>query len=293
MRSGFACAAIYVLTVATAAAAEFSEHDVSSPISAVDSPLQKNSELLSKFDLEDKDTDPIKADHKLFSVPSKAQLCDAALMVAEANNLPPSFFTKLIQQESGFRPNALSSAGALGIAQFMPQTASSRGLADPLEPIGALAASGKYLAELVRLFGNLGLAAAAYNAGPGRVQAWIANRSNLPAETRYYVHKITGRAAQYWVADQRRGSEMQFSSSEHCPETFEARVQTNRPDRASLNSFRSEAPVGATFREAIVRERTSFLKPSIAINRRRVGTAPNGRPIGSPGSGKGSPEDPW
>src|SRR5207247_1330486 len=104
---------------------------------------------------------------------SKTKLCGTAALAAEANNLPASFFTRLIQQESGFNPHIVSSAGAQGIAQFMPRTASSVGLADPFEPIGALRASAKFLADLVHQFGNLGLAAAAYNAGPKRVQDWI------------------------------------------------------------------------------------------------------------------------
>jgi soluble lytic murein transglycosylase-like protein len=114
---------------------------------------------------------------KLPHVPlSRIELCEAAVAVAKANSLPVGFFTRLIHQESGFRPNAVSPVGAQGIAQFMPRTASSRALANPFEPIGALAASAKFLIELADQFGNLGLAAAAYNAGPGRVQEWLAKR---------------------------------------------------------------------------------------------------------------------
>src|SRR4029079_2061423 len=99
---------------------------------------------------------------------TKSELCYTAASVATANNLPIPFFANLIQQESGFRPHVVSSAGAQGIAQFMPQVAASNGLANPLDPIESLTASGKFVARLVNQFGSLGLAAAAYNAGSQR-----------------------------------------------------------------------------------------------------------------------------
>jgi hypothetical protein len=136
------------------------------------------------------------ARHRNFS---KAELCTAAASVAAANKLPTSFFAKLIHQESGFKPDVVSPAGAQGIAQFMPRVAASYGLTNPFEPIAALKASGKLLADLVLQFGNLGLAAAAYNAGPKRVLDWMAKRGKLPAETRQYVHSITGRPAEHWA----------------------------------------------------------------------------------------------
>jgi hypothetical protein len=137
---------------------------------------------------------------------TKADLCRTAASEAIANNLPADFFTNLIQQESGFRPNVVSPAGAQGIAQFMPPVASSYGLANPFEPVAALKASARLLADLVVRFGSLGLAAAAYNAGPKRVQDWMNKRRKLPAETRHYVHKITGRPAEQWANLRTNGS---------------------------------------------------------------------------------------
>ena len=67
-----------------------------------------------------------------------------------------------------------SRKGALGIAQFMPATADYRGLVDPFDPIEASKNSVSYPHDLQQKFGNLGLAAAAYNAGPGRVSAFLA-----------------------------------------------------------------------------------------------------------------------
>ena len=87
-----------------------------------------------------------------------------------ANRLPVEFLTRLIWRESSFRAGAVSPAGARGIAQFMPGTAQERGLADPFDPEQAIPNAAHLLAELRRRFGNLGIAAAAYNAGPARVE---------------------------------------------------------------------------------------------------------------------------
>lgn len=125
-------------------------------------------------------------------------LCLALGREAAANDLPAEFFTRLIWQESRFNPRARSYKGAEGIAQFMPGTARWRGLADAYEPFQALRESARWLAELREQFGNLGLAAAAYNAGPGRIQNWLSGRGALPGETRQYVQIITGRSAEEW-----------------------------------------------------------------------------------------------
>jgi len=126
-------------------------------------------------------------------------VCRAIERSAADNGLPVEFFTRLIWQESRFDPSAQSRAGAQGIAQFMPRTASWRGLANPFEPFEALRESASYLRELRTTFGNLGLAAAAYNAGPGRVGAWLAGRGGLPGETRAYVRIVTGRSVEEWA----------------------------------------------------------------------------------------------
>ena len=110
------------------------------------------------------------------------------------------FFARVIWQESRFNAQAVSSKGARGIAQFMPRTADWRGLADPFDPIEALKNSAGYLHELRDKFGNLGLAAAGYNAGPGRVSAWLAGKRALPGETRNYVAIVTGWTADDWAS---------------------------------------------------------------------------------------------
>jgi hypothetical protein len=82
----------------------------------------------------------------------------------------------------------------------MPGTAAERGLLDPFDPAAAIPASAKYLAELKQRFGNLGLAAAAYNAGVDRVTSWLEANGNLPFETQDYVLSITGIPAETWAA---------------------------------------------------------------------------------------------
>jgi Transglycosylase SLT domain len=118
---------------------------------------------------------------------------------ATAHTLPIGYFLRLIRQESGFNPNSVSRAGAQGIAQFMPATAYDRGLKDPFDPAEALPKSAELLNELRDHFGNLGLAAAAYNAGPERVHQWLAGKSQLPQETIDYVRVITGHDAADWA----------------------------------------------------------------------------------------------
>src|SRR5262245_188843 len=132
---------------------------------------------------------------------SADDICRSLAQAAADNGLPVDFFTGLIWQESRFNPAAVSPKGAMGIAQFMPGTASGRGLADPFDPLSALRESASYLNELRTTFnGSLGLAAAAYNAGPGRVEAWLAGRGGLPSETQAYVRAVTGHSAEAWVA---------------------------------------------------------------------------------------------
>ena len=125
------------------------------------------------------------------------RLIDAS---AKERRLPVELFARLIWRESGFRNSAISPKGAQGLAQFMPGTAAERGLADPFDPEQAIPHSASYLADLRSQFGNFGLAAAAYNAGAGRVQAWMAGTRGLPDETRRYVIAITGLAAESWAA---------------------------------------------------------------------------------------------
>jgi len=127
------------------------------------------------------------------------EICYRIQAVSKAQNIPEAFLARLIWKESRFDPNAVSPVGAQGIAQFMPGTAKLRGLQDPFEPHQAIAASASYLIDLKTEFGNWGLAAAGYNAGPGRVSQWRAGLSGLPFETQDFVASITGHSAEAWT----------------------------------------------------------------------------------------------
>ena len=131
-------------------------------------------------------------------------ICLMIESAARDNGLPLEFFARVIWQESRFQADAVgpmtrSGSRAQGIAQFMPGTASDRGLLDPFNPVQALPKSAEFLAELRDQFGNLGLAAAAYNAGPRRVQEWLAGTGGMPYETRNYVSVITGSSIDDWA----------------------------------------------------------------------------------------------
>ena len=131
-------------------------------------------------------------------------LMHLAVRHAMANRLPLPFLTRVIWRESRFDPRAVGpvtrgGARAEGIAQFMPETAAERAVADPFDPVDALPKAAAFLGTLRDDLGNLGLAAAAYNAGPARVRGWLAGTRTLPIETRDYVHAVTGHAAEEWA----------------------------------------------------------------------------------------------
>jgi soluble lytic murein transglycosylase-like protein len=115
---------------------------------------------------------------------------------AERNGLDPAVLHGLIQQESGFDSSATSSAGASGLTQLMPGTASSLGVANPTNPSESIEGGARYLGQLMSKFGgNTEDALAAYNAGPGAVQEY----GGVPpySETQSYVSKVLGYAEAY------------------------------------------------------------------------------------------------
>jgi hypothetical protein len=128
-----------------------------------------------------------------------SSVCRLIAAAARNHALPEAFLTGLIWQESSFRSHVVSPAGAQGIAQFMPRTAGERGLPDPFDPEQAIPKAAEFLAALQQRFGNLGLAAAAYNAGASRVARWLAHEGGLPFETQNYVLAITGHEAEDWM----------------------------------------------------------------------------------------------
>src|SRR3979411_2863837 len=127
---------------------------------------------------------------------AREPMCLMVESAARAANLPLEFFARVIWQESRFQTDAVgpvtrSGQRAQGIAQFMRGPAGERRWLEPCDPVQALPKSAEFLGELRDQFGNLGLAAAAYNAGPRRVQEWLAGTGYMPQETRHYVSAIT------------------------------------------------------------------------------------------------------
>jgi hypothetical protein len=174
---------------------------------------------------------------------SVESICTTVQAAALANDLPVDFFTRLIWQESRFDPKAVSRAGAQGIAQFMPSTAAGRGLADPFDPLEALRESAAFLRELRTQFGNLGLAAAAYNGGPRRVQDWIAKKGGLPRETQNYVRIITGRDVEEWLAPEPQDLATTRVPAVPCPEIAKVLVDARVRAINALNQERTRARV--------------------------------------------------
>lgn len=114
---------------------------------------------------------------------------EIAKQAARRHNIPESLFLRLVQQESGWRADAVSHKGAIGLAQLMPGTARMLGV-NPNDPRQNLEGGARYLAEQYRKFGSWRLALAAYNAGPQAVEKY----GGVPPfkETRNYVRVILG-----------------------------------------------------------------------------------------------------
>jgi hypothetical protein len=194
---------------------------------------------------------------------TRQSICLLLESAAQAHRLPFEFFARLIWQESRFRPDAVgpitrSGRRALGISQFMPGTASERGLLDPFDPVAALPKSAEFLEELRREFGNLGLAAAAYNAGPRRVRDWLDGRGFMPAQTRGYVLTITGRTVDEWAAAGNGGDSEAAANRLSCEElmaALKAPPSSFMGELARRVQDGSERPWGVELSAGFVRER--------------------------------------
>jgi hypothetical protein len=176
---------------------------------------------------------------------SSSTICQLMESAAVANGLPLQFFARVIWQESRLRPDAIgpvtrSGHQAQGIAQFMPTTAAGRLLQDPFDPSQALPKSAEFLRELRTQFGNLGLAAAAYNAGPQRVHDWLAGKRNLPRETQAYVRNVTGRSAEEWSRAQPETANLPVPAGIPCAEVTKQIAKV----RSSVNETGQKLPWG-------------------------------------------------
>jgi hypothetical protein len=170
---------------------------------------------------------------------TREAICLMVESAARASDLPLEFFARVIWQESRFQSDAVgpmtrSGEHAQGIAQFMPGTASERRLLDPFDPVQALPKSAEFLAELRSQFGNLGLAAAAYNAGPRRVQDWLAGKGAMPQETRNYVIAITGSSVDDWAGTGRGGKTPAAAPATTCRQLMAVLKRAPNPFVAQL-----------------------------------------------------------
>ncbi len=172
------------------------------PIAAWDSSPAKTNVAVPSVEELARTSEPAEPDAR--ESDTRESICLIIEAAAREANLPLEFFARVIWQESRFQSDAVgpvtrSGQQAQGIAQFMPGTASERGLLDPFNPVQALPKAAQFLDELRGEFGNLGLAAAAYNAGPRRVQEWLGGTGIMPEQTRNYVVAITGSTVEDWA----------------------------------------------------------------------------------------------
>lgn len=202
-------------------------------------------------------------DRELAAPVPREEFCTILVAAAQTNDLPVGFFANLIWQESRFDHKAVSPVGAQGVAQFMPGTAEEVGLDNPFDARDALRASARLLRSLHERFGNLGLAAAAYNAGPGRVASWLTRRVGLPRETRDYIQTITGQPADRWDDEKPQAAIFKVPPRVPCHRVA-AFAQVERHERAIMEAVKARLDA-----EAAEKRRLADLEASAAERKRK------------------------
>ena len=169
-----------------------------------------------------------------------SDVCKLIERNASEHGLDPAFLARLLWKESRFEPSAISPAGAIGIAQFMPGTAELYWLDDPFNPAQAIRKAAWYLAQLSERFGNIGLAAVAYNGGENRAARFVAQQTTLPFETVDYVEAITGFSAHRWRDNPPAPSDLRLALAADM--AFRPACEKMAGDR-SLREFQTQPPV--------------------------------------------------
>ncbi len=189
--------------------------------------------------------------------PDLTDVYDAA---GQAWNVDPAILQSIQMTETGSFPNAASAvspAGATGLMQFMPGTAAQVGITDPNDPVQSVFGAAKYYRQLLDQYKDPTLALQAYNAGPDRVNAYLAGRAPLPAETAAYVPKIQSayqNVQPYWQdrfatsALNAKMAQLQAPNGVPAPDVATAAASDSSPGIAPANG--SAAPPKGTFEQA-------------------------------------------
>lgn len=207
-------------------------------------------------------------------------ICHTLASAAQAHGIPAGFFARLIWQESKFQQRVVSHAGAQGVAQFMPAVAAQRGLRNPFDALESLPHSARFLREHLDNFGNLGLAAAAYNGGARRVMDWLARRGKLPQETRDYVKSITGQPPEKWTEENQIELAVNLPSRAPC----EGVADLSRDAEPEKVAVQLEPPVA----KVIVAARIAAAKAAAAA-KARLAKAKRGKLLAKGRDGKEKP----
>ena len=128
--------------------------------------------------------------------PRATPYLDTIRAAAQQYNVPPSLLYGLTQQESGFNPRAVSPSGAIGMTQMLPSTAKQYGV-NPYDPVQSIYGAAMYLNQANKRYGNWSDAVGSYNMGMGGMDAVLAGRRSIPAETRNYIPAVLSNAQKF------------------------------------------------------------------------------------------------